>query len=630
MRVGPRKLSQACVLIACLICSAVESFAGQDPPRPNILWITAEDHGPHLGCYGDLFAKTPQLDGLARRGMLYRHVWSNAPVCAPARTTILSGMYPTATGSLNMRCSVPPPNGVKMYPQLLREAGYYCTNNSKTDYNFSGLDQIWDESSNQAHWKNRPAGKPFFAIFNLTMTHESQIRKRPHDPIHNPAHVRVPAFHPDTPETRQDWAQYYDQLTKVDRRVGEILAELELAGLAEETIVFYYSDHGAGLPRCKRTPLNSGLRVPLIVHFPEQWRNLAPEDYRASGASDRLLNFVDLAPTVLSLAGIAPPEWMHGKACAGEFKTKGADYLIGFRGRMDERIDCVRSLSDGRYVYARNYLPQLIYGQRVDFMFRTPTTQVWRELFDAGKLPPEQAFFWHEKPTEELYDLETDPDEVKNLAELPEHSERMAKFRHALREHQTAIHDVGLLPEAELHRLRGDASPADWGRDSQQFPIHEVLATAQTASNRCEPLNENWKERLRHPHSAVRYWGVIGLQIRGAEKIREFQSELAEMIEDESPSVRCAAAEGLVTLGELERTQAGIGCWVNLLREHPEDGYLWMEVLNAIDRHASKLIFQPDELLVIETLPSDRSQWDSRGTTHVPDLIGSIKRQLGR
>lgn len=608
--------------------SCLTPLPATENPRPNILWITAEDHGPHLGCYGDKFATTPNLDALARRGMLYRRVWSNAPVCAPARTTIISGMYPTSTGGLHMRSTVTPPHGVKMYPQLLREAGYYCTNNSKTDYNLSGLAGLWDESSNRAHWKNRPAGKPFFSIVNLTLSHESQISKRPHKAVHDPSLVPLPRFHPDTPEVRRDRAQYYDKLTEVDSRVGEILAELETDGLTDDTIIFYYSDHGPGLPRCKRTPLNCGLQVPLILFFPEKWRHLAPTKYQSDTATDRLVNFVDLAPTALSLAGILPPQSMHGKPFAGIHRTEPSPYLVGFRGRMDERIDCVRSLSDGRYVYARNFMPHLIYGQHLEYLFQTPTTQVWKELFDAGKLPTEQASFWNAKPTEELYDLSDDPDEVRNLADSPEHAERLALFRQALRLHLLSHRDVGLLPESEMHRLSGNASPYDWGRENRRFPIDDLLATACDASDRGLSLDASWKAKLNHPFSGVRYWGVIGLQIRGANIIRENLPSLLPLLQDESPAVRCAAAEALVTLRHSELAQSGTRCWVELLRDHPQDGYLWIEVLNAVDRHAEYLTLKPEQLSVIETLPQDRSNWDTRGTTHVPDLIVSIKRIL--
>jgi uncharacterized sulfatase len=256
------------LLVTALVAGLVPHLASAaDAPqaRPNILWITSEDNGPAFGCYGDTYAQTPNLDALAAKGMIYLHCWSNAPVCAPARTAIITGVYPTSTGSEHMRSLVRLPANMRMFPQFLRDAGYYCTNNSKEDYNVEKPGQVWDESSPRAHWKNRKPGQPFFAVFNHMQTHESQIRKRPHEWKHDPAKVRVPAYHPDTPEVRQDWAQYYDQMTEMDGLAGRKLRELEEAGVADDTIVFYYGDHGPGMPRCKRSACYSGLQVPLIV-----------------------------------------------------------------------------------------------------------------------------------------------------------------------------------------------------------------------------------------------------------------------------------------------------------------------------------------------------------------------------
>ena len=297
-------------------------------------------------------------------------------------------MYPTSTGGEHMRSLVPYPAGMAMFPQLLREAGYYCTNNAKEDYNLAKPGRVWDESSRKAHWKGRRPGQPFFAVFNSEKSHESQIRTRPHTLRHDPAKVRVPAYHPDTPEVRHDWAQYYDGVSDADADAGLRLAELERDGLADDTIVFYFADHGSGMPRNKRWPYNSGLHVPLVVSIPEKWRHLAPEGYTPGGRSDRLVSFVDFAPTVLSLAGLRPPAWMQGHAFLGEFAAPPQPFLFGFRGRMDERYDLVRSATDGRYVYVRNYMPHLIYGQHIDYMFQTPTTQVWKRLHDEGKLTP--------------------------------------------------------------------------------------------------------------------------------------------------------------------------------------------------------------------------------------------------
>src|SRR5262245_54088210 len=338
-------MKRICWIIVWSFAGPVASEAySSEPARPNILWITSEDNGPQLGCYGDRFATTPNLDRLAARGMVYLKCWSNAPVCAPARTTIITGLYPTSTGSEHMRSMVRLPAGTKLYPQLLRDAGYYCTNNAKEDYNLEQTGQVWDESSNKAHWKNRAAGQPFFAVFNILVTHESQIRSRPHQPVHDPSQVRVPRYHPDTPEVRQDWAQYYDKLTEMDAIAGARVREIEDAGLADDTIIFYYGDHGPGMPRCKRWPYDSGLHVPLIVHVPAKFRSLAPREYMPGGNSDRLVSFVDLAPTLLSLVGVEPLDYLQGGAFMGRFEAPAREFVHGFRGRMDERYDLVRTV----------------------------------------------------------------------------------------------------------------------------------------------------------------------------------------------------------------------------------------------------------------------------------------------
>ncbi len=378
--------------LACLAGVAVRAAIAAE--RPNILWLTSEDHGPHMGCYGDPVARTPHLDALAKQGMRFRQVWSCVPVCAPARTAIITGLYPSSCGALHMRSMVSLPADIKLYPQFLREAGYYCTNNSKEDYNCRQPRMLWDESSDKAHWRNRRDGQPFFAVFNFTKSHESQIRSRPHAQITDPAAIRVPAYHPDTPEVRQDWAQYYDKVSEVDADAGARLREIEQAGLASDTIVFYYADHGSGMPRSKRWTGNSGLQVPLVVCFPERWRHLAPREYQPGGQSDRLVNFVDFAPTLLSLVGVQPPAWMQGHAFAGPFQTAPPALLFGERGRMDERFDSVRSVTDGRYVYLRNFYPHVSQAQHVDYQFMTPTTRVWRDWFDRGLTNDAQSIFW--------------------------------------------------------------------------------------------------------------------------------------------------------------------------------------------------------------------------------------------
>jgi uncharacterized sulfatase len=568
--------------IAAVLLSCAPAWA-QAAKRPNILWITCEDIGPNLGCYGDRYAQTPNLDKLAARGLIYRHAWSNAPVCAPARTTIISGLYATSTGAEHMRSMTRLPANLRMFPALLRLAGYYCTNHIKEDYNLAKDGGVWDDSSKTAHWKNRKPGQPFFAVFNLLVTHESQIRKRPHTLVHDPAQVRLPAYHPDTPEVRHDWAQYYDNITTMDELAGRLLRELEEAGLAEDTIILFFADHGSGMPRHKRTPCNSGLQVPLIVSIPPRFRKLAPPDYAPGGRSERLVSFVDLAPTVLSLAGVRPPEWMQGSAFLGAHQGPPPQYLYGFRGRMDERYDLVRSVRDRRYVYLRNYLPHLPAGQHVWYMFETPTTRVWKQLFDAGKLKAPQTYFWQPRAPEELYDLESDPDEVKNLAAVPEHRETLERLRRAEREWVFKVRDVGFLPEGEIHTRSQGSTPYEMGHDDRRYPHQKILGAAELASSlRPEALSE-LKAALGDADSAVRYWAALGILMRGKAAVAPSADALHRALADASPYVRFAAAEALGRFGSEADLPKALPVLADLARLDKHGVYVSLAALNALD-----------------------------------------------
>jgi uncharacterized sulfatase len=590
--------------------------------RPNILWLTSEDHGPHMGCYGDTFADTPVVDALAAKGMLFKHCWSNAPVCAAARTTIIAGMYSPSTGGQHMRSMVPMPKGTKMYPQFLRETGYYCTNNSKEDYNLVKPDGVWDESSGNAHWKKRTEGQPFFAIFNETCSHESQLRKRPHVAIHDPAKVRVPAYHPDTPEVRQDWAQYYDQVTLADASAGKRLKEIEEAGLAEDTIIFYYADHGSGMSRNKRWPSNSGLHVPMVVYFPEKWKHLAPKEYAAGVKSDRLVSFVDLAPTLLSLVGVQPPEWMQGHAFAGKFQSEPQPFIYGFRGRMDERYDCVRSVTDGRFVYLRNYMPHLSQGQHVAYQFETPSTRVWRKLYDEGKLTPEQSIFWKEpKDAEELYDLQSDPDEVHNLSAKPEHAETLAKMRAAQEGLALKIRDAGMLPEGEMHQRAEGTTPYDMAHDDKLYPLKRILKIAGEATSMKSDTMADLKAGFADPDSAIRYWSAMGIRMRGADGISAAHDELVKAAKDSSTYVQVVANWALAKYGSDADREAALPALVNLANWSQHNVFTSMSALNAIGDLGDKAKPVADQL---KTLPAKGESPDGRFSGYVARLLADL------
>lgn len=607
-------------LLPALLAFAAAS--AQAAERPNILWLTSEDHGQQMGCYGDPVARTPNVDALAAKGMLFRHAWSNHPVCAPARTAIVSGLYSQSSGGIHMRSMVPVPAGSKLYPELMREAGYHVTNNSKTDYNLRAPAGLWNESSAQAHWKSRPAGKPFFAVFNSNKSHESQIRTRPHTAVTDPAKVRVPAYHPDTPEVRQDWAQYYDKVSEADAEAGTHLREIEAAGLADDTIVFYYADHGSGMPRGKRWPSDSGLRVPMVVYFPPKWRHLAPKEYAPGGKSDRLVSFVDLAPTLLSIAGVQPPAYLQGHAFAGKFQTAPQPFLHGARGRMDERVDCVRSVTDGRFVYLRNFHPHVSQGQRVNYQFQTPTTRIWRARFDAGQATEAQSLFWRvPKAPEELYDLSSDRDEVRNLAGSAEHRATLEKFRAAMRAHAESIRDVAFLPEGEMHARAAGKAPYDLARDAAKYPFARIYDTADLAS-RLEPAAvSELRRRATDADSAVRHWAALGLLMRGKEGTAAGRAELRTLLTDGSPLVRIVAAEALTAHGEEADAAPALAVLRELCVPERNGVFTAMAALNAIEALGPKAASLKAHVAALNPKgPSPDNRYDS----YVPRQIASI------
>ena len=476
-----RALAPAAALAPALLACLGPQFAvGQTPAaataKPNVVWISAEDLSPDLGAYGDAYAVTPTLDRLAREGARFTHAFSSAPVCAPSRSAIITGMYPTTIGTMHMRSKGVPPAGVKAFTEYLRAAGYYCTNRSKTDYNVEAPpsnrppDTVWDDSSGQAHWRNRPdPNQPFFSVFNITTTHEGQIRLDgaafakltaglPAAARHDPARAVIPPYYPDTPVARADWARYHDLVSVMDGQVGAILQQLEDDGLADRTIVFFWGDHGRGLPRAKRFPYDSGLRVPLMVRWPG---TIAP----GSVVGD-LVSLMDLGPTVLSLAGVPVPAHMQGRPFLGAARAAPRDLVFGHRDRMDEAYDMMRTVRDARYRYIRNFHPGRPYAQHIEYMEEMPTMREWRRRYKdhmnaigpeygTALTPVQLLFMAPEKPPEELYDLETDPYEVRNLAGSPAHQAVLARLRLALERWQTETADLGLVPEAELReRMR--------------------------------------------------------------------------------------------------------------------------------------------------------------------------------
>jgi len=544
------------------------------PDRPNILWIVSEDNTTLLGCYGDKFATTPRLDRLAREGVLYENAFANTPVCAPSRATLITGMYALCLGSQHMRSKIEVPAFVRFFPSYLREAGYYCTNNAKEDYNMPKPAGVWDESSRQAHYQNRRPGQPFFAVFNIATSHESCLHQ-PADPLrHDPAKVVLPPYHPDTPELRHDWAQYYDKLEQMDAQVARLLAELDQAGLADDTIVFYYADNGGVLPRSKRFLYDSGTHVPLIVRVPPKYQYLAAAPPGCREA--RLVSFVDFAPTVLNLARIPVPDHMQGLAFLGPNQPPPRDLVYLYRDRMDHLYDMSRAVRDRQFKYIRNYYPQRPQGAYQDYFYKQPSVQSWRQAWRQNRCNVAQSRFWLPKPPDELYDVQADHHEVNNLADKPEYRPELARLRQALDDFQMKTRDAGLLPESDVLERAAGRTVYDVTHDPN-LPLTEILATANRAAH-AGPGDLPWLQtRLKHSDPAVRYWAAVGCAVL-AERAAPAEESLLTCLKDASPNVRIAAAEALCACGQADRA---LPVLVDLL-EHT-NGHTALHALNIID-----------------------------------------------
>ncbi len=427
--------------------------------RPNILWISFEDTGPYYGCYGDPVARTPNLDRFAAQGRRWTHCFSTSGVCAPARSAVITGMYAVSIGTHHMRTThtnpVAPemptpysavvPHYVKCFTEYLRAAGYYCTNNFKTDYQFEPPITAWDELGEQAHWRNRPdPEQPFFAVFNLMRSHESGVwpEKCP-SPAFDPDDIKPPPQLPDTPVVRTALARMYTHIAENDREFGVLLNQLEEDGLAEHTYVFNWSDHGP-LPRGKRWPYDAGIHVPLIARGP---------DVQAGEVCENLVSTIDLGPTMLSLAGVEVPRHMQGRAFLGEQAQPPRAYVFASRDRHDESYDMVRAVRDGRYKYIRNYRPDLPYLSWIPYRNRHPIMQeIWRLHREDALDEAQSALFHYPRPVEELYDTAADPHELRNLAGTPRTDNELKRMRKALDEWLEEVGDMGRMPESEMVR----------------------------------------------------------------------------------------------------------------------------------------------------------------------------------
>jgi len=565
------------------MATGADSAAGDaNAGRPNILWIVSEDNNIQwVGCYGNPNADTPQIDALAREGFRFTHCFANVPVCGPQRCTWLTGIHAISSGTHTMRSHYDiPRDRIRFYPECLREAGYLSLNPKKTDYNLNARDtkNVWDQGKvDFAQLKNR---QPFFAVVNLSDSHESQIFEGLEDTQHDPGQAVLAPYHPDLPDMRKSYARNQDAVKRMDTKLGALVDELDRAGLDENTIVIYNSDHGGVLPRSKRFLVDTGIHCPLIVRIPERFKQLYPAE-NPGDTVDRLVSFVDMPKTWLALTGAPIPDEMQGQIFLGPQATRSRKVHFSYRGRIDERYDNARAVRNHRYLYIRNLMPFVPRGQVLTYLWRTRAAQVWQAYHQAGKTDAVTGRFFTNKPVEELYDTATDPYSINNLAKSADHQEILRQMRLQLRDWQLQVHDAGLLPEAERVRRAGALGTTiyDMVRDSEAYPLERLLDASDLALSGTPDNRQALEQMLGDSDSGIRYWGTVGLFLLSNEAALSIPA-LKQALADDCHEVAAMAAWSLVRLGEKETARHALR---GLLKNNSHAALYVANVIDWID-----------------------------------------------
>ncbi|WP_105047396.1 sulfatase family protein [Polaribacter butkevichii] len=596
------------LIIVLLVSFSLTSCKPKAQERPNVLWITCEDISPYIGSYGFEQALTPNLDKLAEKGIRFTNAYSNAPVCGVARTTLLTGMYAPTTGTHNFRTNTQLPIDIPAYPKILREAGYYCTNNYKKDYNSSyETDRsLWDVSSKKAHYKTRKEGQPFFAVFNLIETHESQLATEkikkyvadgdiPKKPRINPADIELPPYHPDVPEIREDWARLHDLITLMDKKVGNLLKELKDNNLEDNTIVFFCSDHGGMLSRSKRFLYNVGTQVPVIAYFPEKWKHLA--SYKPGSVEDGLVSFVDFPKTFLSILDCPVPQKMQGKIFLGKHKEEKPNYVHFYRDRMSERYDFNRAVTDGRYYLIQNFVPHRPRGRSTRYGYTVQ--QNWRaneESYQNGTSNAIQSQFYQPKKIVELFDTKTDPWHVNSIADKEKNATKLNELSKELDRWMLEVKDIGLIPEPMFYDLVGDgkkyATIYEYAQ-STDYKIERILPIAKLAAKGKIENKTDYLSFINDQNPIIRYWGFYGI-FRIAQNDKELQKILIKSIkQEEIPVNRLIAAQALALSGDDKLAFE----YLDNETKNARDGYVFLFGLNALQySHTDKYLTKKDWL----------------------------------
>ncbi len=522
--------------------------------KPNILWITIEDTSPQfIGCYGNENASTPVIDKLADEGVRFTNAFSTGTVCSASRSTIITGARTFTTGTGHQRSQYPIPNYIKGFPHYLKQLGYYTSNNSKTDYNIANekdfIKESWDESSNKATWRNRKEGQPFFSVFNFAESHQSrtmswtyeQYKKYVWDEL--PAGDRIadnafdmPPFYNDTPEMRKQFARVYNSIKLTDNRIGELLQKLEEDKLKENTIIFFYADHGEGIPRAKTNGINLGYRVPFVAWFPEKFKHLSPWKTKGSTTND-LISFEDLGPSMIDLLGGKVPGYMKGeKLFNGNSKAKKELQLLS-TDRVDNGLDLVRSVTDGKYVYSRNYMPFIPEVRYINYLEIADITKHMRSDLKNGKLNALQSGLFDERPYEVLYDIENDTWETNNLASNPKYKSVIDSMRQYMDTELLKAKDIMFMPEYEMAKISKTQTAYEYRLDKTKYKFDEIYKVASLSGKKGEEVTKAQVAYLNHKNNIVRYWASIGLMSQDKAFLQSYQKQLNKALLDNYPPV---------------------------------------------------------------------------------------------
>ncbi len=563
-KVAKKKISFLIVALALMQVSAAQ--------RPNILWLSIEDTSPQfIGCYGNSAAKTPVIDALASKGVRFTAAFATGAVCSPTRFSIITGVRSYEAGTGHHRSAYPIPDFIKGFPSYLRHAGYYTSNNVKTDYNTEAekriISESWNESSNKAGWWNRKPGQPFFSVVNFMESHQSRTMTIPYNNYVRTVYNRLsaaerigdndfemPPFYKDSPEMRRQVARIYNSLKLTDNLIGQVLDRLKQDHLMDSTIIFFFGDHGEGMPRAKTNGIGLGYHVPFVIWFPPIYQHLSP--WKSEIVTDELINFEDLAPTVLSLAGIQAPDYMKGRALAGKYRTAEKLFVFCSTDRSDESTDLVRSVTDGRYIYSRNFMAAIPETRWIEYQEVSDITKQIRKDFATGNLNELQGKTMAKRPAEFLYDLEKDPWELKNLADDKSAQKILEKMRKALEANITASRDILFLPEDQLASISSKSTPYEYRLKEEQYPLKRIYAAASLSGFTGTSIAAHQVKLLDDKNEIVRYWAITGLQAQPRELLKKHLQRLQLALSDAYAPVQILAAAILYNLGNNPEAEA--------------------------------------------------------------------------